>query len=131
MLADSQEERRSGEIRCAGSILTSLPAGARGSRWELLSILCHREHDISVLYCFSLGVHLACVFIHFPVPACSFSSVPREGVKVASQSSCTQWQCWRSDRLGNGHSATRHLVNPAQPRSGQGQRNHPLGPDTA
>ena len=74
---------------------------------------------------------MAFFFIRFPVPACPFSSVPREGVKAASQPPCTQRQSWSSDRLGNGHSATGHLVNPAQPCSGQGQPSHSLGPATA
>lgn len=118
-------------MRCVGSILRSLPAGARGSWWESLSILWHGKHDIGVLYRFSFGVHLAFFFVHFSIPAFSFSSVPREGVKAASQPPRSQWQSWSWDRLGNGHLATGHQVSPAQHRSGQGQPSQPLEPDTA
>ena len=45
-----------------------------------------------------------------------------QGLRGAvSPFSCWYSQSWSSDRLGNGHLAMGHLVNPAQPRSGQEQ----------
>lgn len=90
------------------SILRSSPAGSRSSWWELSPVLCHMEHGIDVLCCFRCGVHLTFFFISFPVPACSTSSIPREGVKAASQPPCTQQQSWSFGDAGQwalGHGA--------------------------
>lgn len=81
-------------------MLRSSPVGARSSWRELLPILCHMEHYIGVLHCFRSWVHLTSFFISFPVPACSSSSIPREGVKAASQPPHTQQQSWSFRQAG-------------------------------